>query len=208
MMMGGVQAAPASALVQRSARAARSVCKWSAVVRREDDVEDRNDGLDQITWSKEELKEALFLHLVSFTNDAESWINNVVYSDGEMEGMFASCTKEKAVALDAESCYMFNANVETIYGEFFTEAELDNYKFKEPVLTSIANGGPAPTIDEYVLDDMEMEGIFSGTFNCKKEHSGKVFPFEVSFQILDDYTVTFYVLKTCGGGANMDIKLG
>ncbi|KAA8490401.1 hypothetical protein FVE85_8915 [Porphyridium purpureum] len=206
--------APASALVQHSARGgAQRVRVERAVVRREDDDgdaddEDRNDGLDQITWSKEELKEAFFLQFVSFTNDAESWLNNVVYSDGKMEGMFASCTKEKAAALDAESCYMFNANVETIYGEFFTEAELDNYKFKEPVLTSIANGGPAPTIDEFVLDVEEMEGIFSGTFDCKMEHRDKVFAFEVSFQILDDYSITFYVLKTCGGGANADIKLG
>jgi len=174
----------------------------------EEEYED--EGFD---WTPDQLKSGFFLHLVSFSSASdEQWNENVVWEQGVLTGPFLACTDQ--MVSDPEQgpnvCHVVGENTESLYAEFFFEADVESYKFEKPIVKTLTGGaGIQPEVTEYFVDDLELEGTFTVQFKCSAAQAGKIFPIQISVKILDDTFVTFNVLKKCGGGAaNPNVKFG
>uniref|UniRef100_A0A7S0XK10 Uncharacterized protein n=1 Tax=Erythrolobus madagascarensis TaxID=708628 RepID=A0A7S0XK10_9RHOD len=164
--------------------------------------------------TEQDLLDKLFLQFVS-AGDEE--ILTTIWSFGEgLVDAFADCdaaTAESEAAAgiserNGGKCMLFDENTELAYAEFFFDDAASSYAFDTPKITAAnAEKGVAPSVSDFWVDDEELEGVFTVDFACSASAKGKTFAVKIAIPVTKSSTISFFVLKRCGGGYNSAVLM-
>jgi len=174
-------------------------------------AEDRGDAPaaeSEDAVDNDKLVRDFYLQFVS--QDGAQTVNEVL-GEGDLLGKFKKCTEALAnsedEALARENCVVIKSNAEHVYGEFFFMGQVSKYSFEVPTVTS-NKPGLNPEIQDYAIDEEELEGSFSISFGCTAEAAGKLNPMSVRMKITPQTEVLVWLLKECGSGELKDLAMG